>query len=63
MTDELKKCPFCGSEDIVLLEGIKIQGVEVCFVNCNFCHSRGTICLAENKEEAVSAWNRRANND
>ena len=63
MTDKLKPCPFCGGEDVDLLENIEIQGVKVCFVNCKSCQANGTMYLTSKKREAIAAWNRRANNE
>ena len=63
MIDKLKPCPFCGSEDVKLLEEVEIQGVLACFVNCRSCNACGSMFLTSKKKEAIAAWNRRANND
>ena len=54
---ELKKCPFCGSK----------ARLNVCnekyFVECsheNWCETLPKTWLYNTKEEAIEAWNRRA---
>jgi Lar family restriction alleviation protein len=53
---ELKPCPFCGgnSDGIVILERYGY------FIVCEHCYGRtGEF---HTKEEAIEAWNRRAEN-
>lgn len=59
MTDELKPlpCPFCGSPAVCCWDAsysIKTQY----WARCTNCCSKGAI--RESEEEAVAAWNRRA---
>lgn len=53
MFDKLKPCPFCGSSMCqTYLSG------EFYYVRCNRCNS--TSGLADTKDAAIKAWNRRA---
>lgn len=64
MSDELKPCPFCGS-DKVLVIGMADKPLD-CYrwhVECQECHCTGRrFYRAEGarREMAVAAWNRRA---
>lgn len=50
---ELEKCPFCKSDDVaVCYDG------ELSWVTCNTCMAEGPV--KEEPEEAIAAWNRRA---
>ena len=53
---ELKPCPFCGGE----AKMIKIGGATY-FIQCNECHS--TSGAFSTSEEAVEAWNKRAQHE
>lgn len=54
----LKPCPFCGSEHITLWEDIHDGS---CEVQCRECLvSTRRYYNIEQRERAVSAWNRRA---
>lgn len=54
MSNELKPCPFCGGEAIL------IKGY-FCWVRCDYC---GAETVAETSTtEAIAAWNRRANDE
>ena len=51
-----KDCPFCGSLDI------EPRGCEPPFyVGCNDCGAEGP--FADSDEEALAAWNRRADKE
>lgn len=53
MSEKLKPCPFCGGK-------AKINGGSVlCYVRCESCKARVWSCY-ETKEEAIAAWNQRA---
>lgn len=56
---ELKQCPFCGEEDIIVYDldlfGVH-KGITRWFARCRFCG--GTI-ERKSKEEVINAWNRR----
>ena len=54
---ELKKCPFCGSEARLNTCSVKY------FVECThetWCEVLPKTWLYNTKEEAIEAWNRRA---
>lgn len=48
---ELKACPYCGEEPIVLWT----DGNMVCRVECTWCEVRGPAATVESK--AVDGWN------
>lgn len=53
MTEELKPCPFCGSDDV---EALDMEGKH--YVACYDCALEGP--FHDSRAEAVAAWNRRA---
>lgn len=54
--NELKPCPFCGSDKIrVISNGVSYH------VNCDQCECRTT--RYRKKDKAIEVWNRRAGND
>ena len=57
--DKLKPCPFCGRKAIL---GHDLSG---CYVKCNngMCKVMLTTWYYGTEEEAITAWNRRANDD
>lgn len=59
MSEELKPCPFCGSEDLIVLCDDKIFGYyhvqEGTYVHCNNCKAQGPYV----GEDAETAWNNR----
>ena len=52
--NDLKPCPFCGGEDVIITE----YDAVVVFVQCDNCCA--TFPHFDSKEEAITAWNRRA---
>ena len=63
---ELKSCPFCGEKAEVFNDvtfkaetGEQIVGKKF-FVWCTDCPA---LVSGDTKEEAIEAWNRRANNE
>lgn len=52
---ELKPCPFCGGEAWLVMGSCGYM------VECGACHIFGAI--RGTKEEAIEAWNRRANDE
>ena len=55
MMAELKPCPFCGGEDLMM-----VDDDDYFFVGCNTCDTCGPGEGTE--EEAIEAWNKRADN-
>lgn len=53
----LLSCPFCGCEDVRLVEVARVPGWTVA---CNLGPCAGNIGYRETAEKAVAAWNRRA---
>ena len=56
MTDELKPCPFCGSEDVQEAGPLGFSQSWVVF--CLDCAIEGP--KREAQADAIAAWNRRA---
>ena len=52
MSEEIKPCPFCGSEDVEVFSNYGRY-----FVTCCDCGSEGP--NKEGKEEAIKGWNQR----
>lgn len=63
-TVELKRCPFCGGDDITVYDFDPFDGYQGdCrrwFARCRFC---GAAIERKSKEEAVNAWNRRVDDE
>lgn len=53
MSENLKPCPFCGSNEIFIDQ----PDANCFYVGCANCGVNGT--TANTKERAVEAWNRR----
>lgn len=58
MPNELKPCPFCGSENIWV--GDVSRNYDIWFVQCETCGA--TFSHFDSEVEATEAWNRRADN-
>lgn len=52
MRENLKPCPFCGSEEVIMEDGYGLF-----YVRCADCGASASYC--ETDEEAISAWNER----
>lgn len=58
MNEELKPCPFCGGNKVVLTTFVNefcINIYQVICCNCNCCGA-----LKRSGEKAIEMWNRRA---
>lgn len=58
MTENLAPCPFCGGNDMSVVEINMEDGQRQTFMGCHTCGSSGPCTFAE--ERAVAAWNDRA---
>ena len=62
MSEKLEPCPFCGSDDVFVVEH-HFYKTEDCFgVQCDNCKTQ-SYQFYDSKNEAIEAWNRRAKND
>ena len=61
MTEDLKPCPFCGSEDSAMfsqdVDPYNVYTDLRYFVKCKCCGCRSKKCRTE--EKATAKWNRR----
>ena len=57
MSEELKPCPFCGSDDVDL-QCYEDDGFHVVCGKCG-----GNMPGWDDPDEAIEAWNRRAGNE
>lgn len=55
--DELKPCPFCGSNEIRIIDSITNFNIPVTYVICCNCQSRGA--SKREKQKAINMWNTR----
>lgn len=51
MTDTLKPCPFCGSEELSTEDAALVSAV--------YCSCEAMMGYFDNLDEAIAAWNRR----
>ena len=60
---EIKKCPFCGSDEVGcwVCSSTFPNGKNPHYVRCDNCGATTDMFCSE--EEALDAWNRRAEND
>ena len=58
MSEKLKPCPFCGSENLYIDSGEFFREYEIRCTKCG-----GRICWFDTKAEAITAWNRRVHNE
>ena len=60
---ELLPCPFCGNEAL-LLGGGEYEGIQQGYtVECHNCSATTAYFGADNMQEAIEAWNTRAEQD
>lgn len=66
MTEKLKPCPFCGSEDIEIRKGVVFAGA----VYCRTCTADVIFNAVDNlynelswEENLISKWNKRSEAD
>lgn len=65
MNGELKPCPFCGGNDLIIFPDRNVEGTIFSYhVHCRDCLCNGRnhnkIGWCETEAEAVEAWNTRA---
>ena len=61
---ELKPCPFCGGEAYIDREDCYGVQDDYYMVHCEKCSLQFGFCsMFESEEEAIEAWNRRADNE
>lgn len=58
---EIKQCPFCGGEAVLLQSGKHFNKVWFRVVCKNDCCEQ--MYQYDNTDEAIEAWNRRANDE
>ena len=51
----LEPCPFCGSNNVELVNGTHY---DIAFVECGDCTAKGPV--EEDEDDAVDNWNQRA---
>lgn len=63
MSEQLKPCPFCGSEGKVFFndEACYHGGKGTYYIVCAECASRGK--NGNDEQQAIEAWNRRVGDD
>lgn len=59
MNEELKPCPFCGSDQVSVSIGETGVGGDFYYVECEKC--AGMCGSSSKQEDAVKAWNKRIN--
>ena len=59
--NKLKPCPFCGGEATLIDDGFGRYFVE-CSMSDGICKVIPRTWSYDTKEEAIEAWNRRADN-
>ncbi|MDC9607190.1 Lar family restriction alleviation protein [Xenorhabdus griffiniae] len=67
MTDKLKSCPFCGSDDLCP-DYEDRDSLFASWINCGNCGTDGPLSKWEDsyaaaESAAIQAWNQRANDD
>lgn len=55
--EELKKCPFCGNEDVTMGSRGNLLGIDI-YIRCA-CGAKIQICEENGEEELIKRWNRR----
>ena len=59
--NELKPCPFCGSDDVGVYKQWILGSVWKHVVKCKGCSATIDKCTLSEYSLAVDAWNRRVN--
>lgn len=57
MQNELKPCPFCGGEALLITFRDEYRRLNPSVVHCSVCDVESKVYLR--KKEAIEAWNRR----
>ena len=69
MSNELKPCPFCGGEAEICSHYFEEEDMTLWQARCKErpyavehpCYTADSFISFDNKEQAIEAWNRRAN--
>lgn len=62
MENELKPCPFCGGNNLAIVQHGGGKNATH-FVKCKNCGAHGTWVNEYTKEQAILAWNTRPNQE
>ena len=62
MSEELKPCPFCGSENLRQGNVEYSFGTDI-FIKCVDCSGKMQLCAEYGETQLIKAWNRRANDE
>lgn len=60
MSEELKPCPFCGSENLRQGTVGYSCGIDI-YIKCVDCCGKMQLCEEYGEKQLIKAWNRRAN--
>ena len=59
MSEKLKLCPFCGTDEVFVGKSI-VSKYYVCCISGDNCYIKTT--AFDTEKDAIEAWNRRVNN-
>lgn len=65
MSEKLKKCPFCGGDAVIseAKRGYPYNQHLPFTVKCGECHCALALQFFRTMDDAISAWNRRTDNE
>lgn len=61
MSEELRECPFCNHDALIVAYIHHRHGTKIYHGECNVCGAESKAC--DSKEEAIKAWNTRPAED